>query len=73
MKNQPAFPLQFTPHVNGEHHYGLNKLEYFSGLALQGLLSLNNKKEADNVNFTDFAYYAIMHAKELIKQLEKGA
>lgn len=69
MKSQQAYPSQFTPHHNSEYHYGLNKLEYFSGLAMQGLLSSGNKW----INPGDYIHMAklsVNQAKELIKQLK---
>jgi hypothetical protein len=64
MKNEPAFPIveKFAP-----TQYGLTKLEYFAGLAMQsnilrGYYDINNPKQ--------IAKHSIEQAQELIKQLE---
>ena len=51
---------------------GLSKKEYFSVLAMQGLISNPNivrPKESDK-EFKDFSERAIKYADELLKQLE---
>lgn len=67
MKNQSAFPV-----VNSNTEYGLTKLEYFAGLAMQGILSSptswKNNSEDSNEDFA--AKRSIKFAKALIKQLE---
>ena len=47
---------------------GLTKLEYFAGLAMQGLLS--NQRETFNSTGQEIAEKSVNIAKELIKQLE---
>lgn len=55
---------------------GLTKIEYFSGLALQGLLA--NPNGVININGQwvrspeQFAEMSILCAKELLKQLEEN-
>lgn len=66
MKNQSAFPV-------GNTEYGLTKLEYFAGLAMQGILGSSehwgaNSGLSSNKEF--ITKTSIGFAKELIKQLE---
>ena len=51
-----------------EQHYGLNKLEHFAGLAMQGLLS--SLGQHDVTYYDEIASDAVMAAKALLKQLE---
>lgn len=70
MKNEPAFPCP----PRAPYSPGLTKLEYFSALAMQGLLSSTQSDisffhECD-INNT-IAVLAKNHAKALIAELEK--
>lgn len=72
MKNEPAFPTEIREFDHQEvisiHTIpGLTKLEWYSGLAMQGLL-MNPSLRNDFFGIT--ANTAIAQAKELIKQLE---
>lgn len=64
-ENTPANPC-----VNGSTiHLGLTKLEYFAGLAMQGLIA---GEEGPEYSYPDLALYAEKHATALIAQLEKS-
>lgn len=49
--------------------YGLNKLEYFSGLAMQGMLA--NSKGDGLTNPASIASLAVKQAKCLIEELDR--
>jgi len=72
MKNsdRQAFPL---PSTDAEICPGLNKREYFAGLALQGLLASRSIAEQDTDDKATVLYVrtSIALADELLKQLEK--
>lgn len=58
-----------------EYHCGLNKREYFAGLAMQGLLAnnpsfLHGNREGEYADMA-IAVEAVRHADELLKQLEE--
>jgi hypothetical protein len=66
-ENTPANPC-----VNGSTiHLGLTKLEYFAGLAMQGLIAGAEGAESE-YSYSDLALYAEKHATALIAQLEKS-
>lgn len=65
MKNSElsAFPTQATGYI------GLTKLEYFAGLAMQGILA-----SCTGVDFVDaktVAKHAVVYAKALVAEFEK--
>jgi hypothetical protein len=60
---QPIHPTGHTP-----HGLGLTKREYFAGLAMRGLLSANALYDGKENN-KRLCGDAILHADELIKQL----
>ena len=66
----PAMPIEF----NGfglyapETHSGLTKREYFAAMAMQGLLA---KHGDDDYQCEQIASYAVAHADELLKRLER--
>lgn len=69
MEKEPAYPTLSSGQVGEStwRYEGLTKLEYFAGLAMQGILSgaYSNIKDPKSV-----AEQSIIVAKELIKQLE---
>jgi hypothetical protein len=72
--NKSAFPVADTV-ANGERYEplntGLTKLEYFAGIAMQGMLS-NGYEFRNYIGEKELvAKLAIEHAKELLKQLEE--
>lgn len=84
--NQPAFAQIKTSHESGitnneRWHYGhvfsdggLTKREYFTGLAMQGLLSNPEitlpKSSASEDEFKLFANVCVKYADEILKQLQ---
>ena len=72
-QNQPAFPVADTV-ANGERYEplntGLTKLEYFAGLAMQGIIA--HKFDEDGEYCEGTVADAIEYAKELLKQLEEN-
>lgn len=77
MKNKSAFPFFFPAYDwnPAEHCYGLTKLQYFSGFAMQGLLSstifMKSIQNDSEINLSvEVAMQAIHTAKELVEQLE---
>lgn len=64
--------------INGhsEDREGLTKLEYFTAMAMQGLLANPNgvmtEESSHSFNPVKIAEYSIRHAKETLKQLEDG-
>lgn len=56
------------------HEPGLTKLEYFTAMAMQGLLANPNgvmtEGSSNSFNPVKIAEYSIRHAKETLKQLE---
>lgn len=67
--NKSAFPTQCGDARNGVNlDGGLTKLEYFAGLAMQGIIA--HKFDEDGENCEGTIADAIEYAKELIKQLE---
>jgi hypothetical protein len=81
MKNskQPINPIgefeykRFTEEIGVWN--GLTKREYFSVLAMQGMLANPNTGTIENgkrlINTTDIANSSVQFANELLKQLEK--
>ena len=68
MNNEPAFPEH---DVNGYDHPGLTKLEYFAGLAMQGLAQSWSFPTGPCRAMNDAAYTAVSMAKALLAALEK--
>lgn len=67
--NDPAFATSCThPENNGWnlHQPGLTKLEYFSSLAMQSIITRGSAS-----NFDDIVEASIILAKKLIKELSK--
>jgi len=60
---QSAYPT--GDHRGVQPEYGISKLEYFAGIAMQGLISKELKPEQG-------AKLAIIWAKELLSQLENN-
>ena len=81
--NNAFYDEQYEPFLNRvKPLMGLTKIEYFSGLALQGLLSnpqywkrvykdVSTLKSDKNSIECIFAHYSIKIAEELLEQLEK--
>ena len=80
MKNadKPTYPLEFKK--EGSYNTegwsnGLTKREYFAGLAMQGLLANCNGGMTSGGSYTfspnGISELAILHADELLKQLEE--
>ncbi len=70
--NKPAFPLDAQSEEQitegyGKGYMGLTKFEYFTAIAMQGLLS-GNVIEKDSSIEKDVKL-AIKYAKEILKQL----
>ena len=73
MKNEPAFPTLSSGQVGEStwRYEGLTKLEYFAGLAMQGMLSPESWKNNLGLSNEEFtAKRSVSFAKALIKQLE---
>ena len=85
MKNadEPINPiLTQSPSLQNETSLGLTKIEYFAGLAIQGLLANPQywkrvykdistlKSDKDSIECV-FAHYSIKIAEELLEQLEE--
>lgn len=83
----PAFPLPLTrdgspismAHTDSESvikdrqlAYGLTKLEYFAGLALQGIMSNQHCMPTVTKHFVGIAEDAVLAAQSLIAELEKA-
>lgn len=62
-KNDPAFP------VEPFEHYGLTKLEWFAGMALQGLLADGQRIDIDPD--CDIAQRAFNMAEAMIVEAER--
>jgi hypothetical protein len=76
--NEPAYPIseEMTDRIDSgiTIYTGLTKREYFSGLAMQGLLASFTEKSANGNWGTEnkmVAEVSVMLADELLKQLEK--
>lgn len=69
--NKTAFPVEYTEYEHGlpvkKVTEGLTKLEYFAGLAMQGMLS----NIPSDTNREYISLRAVLFAEALIKQLEK--
>lgn len=63
-KYEQAFPISNSGSI---HRKGLNKREYFAGLALQGLLANQGK----TVGLEHAATVAVNYADALIEELNK--
>lgn len=76
--DMPAMPQHGVINENGDMvsigewsgEVGLTKLEHFAGLAMQGLLS--SWGNHDVTDYDEIASDAVMAAKALLTQLEKG-
>jgi len=68
---QQAFPTNLLQ----PFHSGLTKREHFAGLAMQGLLAypqgVFNDKGKGSTEVEDIIRVSILHADELLKQLEE--
>lgn len=68
--NQPAHPTTVHKIKDDEietiSFTGITKLEYFTGMALQGLLSSNNGQTADHL-----VRKAVQTAKDILTELDK--
>ena len=58
----------FAKYGEGEHQKGLNKREYFAGLAMQGLLANSDVTKWDDKQIIE---YSVMYSDKLLKELEK--
>lgn len=67
-KDDSAFPIVTNSESCLYDAYGLTKREYFSAIALQGLLS---NPSIDFVEPEQLAHDAILYAAALIKELNK--
>lgn len=69
--NQPAFSSAYAPSNDWSSHYepGLTKLEYLSGLAMQGLIIAF--EGGGTIGKQKLASRAIEYAKALLAELEK--
>ncbi len=71
----PAFPTSFDADHNGNvlnyASNGLTKLEYFAGLAMQGILANNASFPHTTQHFINIASDAKTAATTLITELEK--
>lgn len=76
-KNRPAFPItpykEFFEDINRGHPFGLTKLEYLAGLAMQGLLCNHCIVTGDKNTITvqNLAISSINYADALLKQLDQ--
>ncbi len=76
MRNQdkPAFPIdeETTDRIdqNITIYTGLTKLEYFSGLAMQGIMTGRYYSEMINMTPESIADLAVDYAKQLLKEIE---
>jgi len=71
---QCAFSCITAKDVGGIEYSGLNKREYFAGLAMQGLIVSQGQKHMVNdwrVHGQRISENAVYIADELLKQLEK--
>lgn len=71
--NNPIIPIYESPNIH-ESNMGLNKREYFAGLAMQGILANTNYSDllAGNNRFQDVftvAELSCRMANELLEQL----
>ena len=66
----PAHPLDGN-HTGHPDATGLTKREYFSGLAMQGILSSRGLQDALNKDEIEWSEFAVNHADALIEQLNK--
>ena len=64
-KNDPAFP------VEPFEHYGLTKLEWFAGMALNGMLSNRFLTERYSTKGADMAKEAFDYADDMLAESEK--
>lgn len=75
MSNQDAFPNQGLGQDGLPSHepsHGLTKLELFSAMAMQGLLSDLSGLRKEGFKDNDIEEFAIMRAKSLIKELSNN-
>jgi hypothetical protein len=67
-ETEPAFPLTWQYRYGDTcAHTGMTKLEYFAGLAMQGMLA-NGAAPLDTQNMS----FAVACAKNLIAELEQS-
>jgi hypothetical protein len=74
--NESAFPggvnQNYTDRGQGEPtQYGLTKLEYFAGLAMQGIMGNSCALPETDQHFKNIAQDAVFTARALIAELEK--
>jgi hypothetical protein len=69
--NQAAFPTELK--LSNEADRGLTKREYFSAMAMQGMISTIETVTPSNALEVpvNVAKWAVLYADELLKQLEK--
>jgi hypothetical protein len=72
-KDQPAFPVneEATDRIDEgiKIYTGITKREYFSGLAMQGLLSTMSPGLYDSNTIATYAYEAVKAADYLLEEL----
>ncbi|MCW3111308.1 MAG: hypothetical protein JWQ09_5814 [Segetibacter sp.] len=73
-QNQSAFPT--GDHSNVQPEYGISKLEYFSGIAMQGFIANSNIEVCDKITVNNgwhhpetIAKLAVQIARALINEL----
>jgi len=74
-KNDPAFPTPHLTNANGDVQWGapgISRLEWFAGMALQGLLAATVAKRAPFANWQQTATHdAYRLAEAMIAESEK--
>ena len=70
-KELPAFPFEYKNQDGTTYKYGLNKREYFAGLAMQGLLARSDYKNGHEQIPINLSVDAVRFADELLTQLSK--
>lgn len=77
-KNYPAFPVEYKhwEHLDPPHILGLTKLEWFAGMALQGMLAYshinpNSGNFVENCSIEQAAQCAFSYAEAMITEGEK--
>lgn len=66
-RDKPAFQVSIGMSNNEIKDMGLTKREYFTAIAMQGLLSTGNNRCKE-----ELAKKSVMYADEIIKYLENG-